>query len=274
MNNLSSQGSPTSSSDATWAYMQDDPSGRFGIGDLASWKPSATGGTTTTISFQGKSYKEHTFTTSSQLVVTRPGFAAIYLIGGGGGTGNFSDNYGGGGGGFTRGWFGVYLPVGSHDVEVGAGGAVNSNGGASRLLGFEALGGLTPPSTRGGDGGSGGGGGAGGSYTVGAGGGSDGNNGGTGFAIDVGGTGQVDSTRAFFFSKETLFAGGGGGGGREFGGAGGGAGGGGNGGGGGTPCTNGTNGLGGGAGGGGRNGNTRLAGCVGGSGRVIVRYLE
>ncbi len=51
---------------------------------------SATGGTETTYTDSGKTYKVHTFTGSSTLNIQVPGYADVLVVGAGGGGGNGS----------------------------------------------------------------------------------------------------------------------------------------------------------------------------------------
>ena len=66
---------------------------------------NATGGTITTYTDAGKTYRVHRFTTGSNLVVTAPGLMDFLIVGGGGGGGGGSgfggaeDAAGGGGAG-------------------------------------------------------------------------------------------------------------------------------------------------------------------------------
>ena len=93
----------------------------------------ASGGTETTYTSDGKTYKVHTFTGSGTLNVTMPGNADILVVGGGGGSPN---SWAHGGAGAVR-WGIFALTAGSIAVTVGAGGA----GGVSHGdAGFSALG--------------------------------------------------------------------------------------------------------------------------------------
>ena len=90
----------------------------------ASSYASASGGTTSTITASGVSYKLHTFTTSGTLTISTAGFVDIMAIGaGGGGHGTvFAPTTGGGGGGGE-----IYLEIrrymnaGTYAVAIGAG---------------------------------------------------------------------------------------------------------------------------------------------------------
>lgn len=77
---------------------------------------AATGGTETTATIDGVSYKIHRFTSSGDFVVTSPGEVEVLLVAGGGG----GASGGGGGGGVVQ----QTLPVavGTAVVTVGAGG--------------------------------------------------------------------------------------------------------------------------------------------------------
>ena len=91
-------------------------------------------------------YKYISFTSDGTLTVTRGGYADILVVGGGGAGGQW---YGGGGGAGGMLYIeNAYLPAGSLDVVVGAGGStptgyrsVGQNGEASRLWQYIAPGG-------------------------------------------------------------------------------------------------------------------------------------
>ena len=120
----------------TWSYVP------FGSGVGAAVYSDANTGT-----YTGYAYK--TFTGSGTLTVTTAGFADVLIVAGGGGcggdTGANTINAGGGGGGgiFGGGVTTVFLPVGTHTVTVGAGGArwTQQGGGPSRIASFAAVGG-------------------------------------------------------------------------------------------------------------------------------------
>jgi hypothetical protein len=99
--------------------------------DLSTGYGSATGGASSTaITVSGTSYTMLTFTSDSNLVVSRAGLFDCLLVGGGGGAGsNTASNIyagGGGAGGVTEQT--VYLAAGTYAVDVGAGGAFGDNG--------------------------------------------------------------------------------------------------------------------------------------------------
>jgi len=240
-------------------------------------------------------YTGASFTTDSNLVVTRAGLFDCLLVGGGGGggiTAGASYCGGGGGGGVTVET--IYLAAATYSVDVGAGGAKQRNGLSSRLTasltsltavgggrGGGAESGFTVDSPT--VGGSGGGGLATGAsaqaYTgalgsqgfsggngvttngQGAGGGGGGSANGAAGSGTVGGAGGAGYDATSFVGTSTTYAGGGGGGGAS-GGAGGSGGGGGR-------ATNGTANTGG--GGGGNNAVATDNAGTGGSGIVIVR---
>lgn len=200
-----------------------------------------------------------TFTPLKDMVID------AFLVGGGGGA--YATTGGGGGGGYTKTVTKLVLEPGSYQINVGAGGAVNADGGVTSAFNQTANGGKTGAQFASGDGGSGGG-----SYSstdvapfypAGKGG-SDGTNG-EGSANHPGGVGQGTTTREFGESDGELYAGGGGGSYSSDHGAAGGAGGGGAGRNQGVPGESGTPNTGGGAG----------AGCgasgTGGSGIAIIR---
>ena len=123
-------------------------------GAVNSQPQEATGGTKIT----SGSETIHTFTTSGSLVVTGNSItgAKYLLIGGGGGGGG--DNSGGGGAGLLRHVTGVTLPVATHPVTIGTGGAgapqtntAASGGNASTF----AISGTPVSSSGGGSGGTG-----------------------------------------------------------------------------------------------------------------------
>jgi hypothetical protein len=266
----------------------------------------ATGGSVSTITENGVTYRVHTFTSSGNLTVQKSGSVEVLVVAGGGGGGNNHAGGGGAGGYIYR--SGYQINDGSTiTVTVGAGGVspvVNSdpvtNGNNSVFSDLVAIGGGgggnrndTDNNSPGGNGGSGGGGGGSQSFVPlnrvpGSGTPGQGFDGGA--AIDIfggggGGASQVGSTGAnspsggnggngiqsSISGTLTYYAGGGGGGYCPISGGGnGGLGGGGNGGiqqfDQGTPGTANTGGGGGGGGAGGTPGST------GGSGIVIVRY--
>lgn len=91
-----------------------------------SWA-AASGGTETTISDGGKSYKLHEFLANGTLTVATAGYAEVFLISGG--TGVFTPgDTNGGGGSVLRGMF--WLPAGALPVVVGAGGASGATAAA------------------------------------------------------------------------------------------------------------------------------------------------
>ena len=96
----------------------------------------------------GKDWRAFEFLTSGELIVTRGGRIERLLAAGGGGGGSRAHGGGGGGAGGLLQSDG-YIPVGTHAVVVGAGGAggadtgafQGSNGGNSSFYGQTALGG-------------------------------------------------------------------------------------------------------------------------------------
>ena len=261
----------------------------FNLGGGVSYG-TATGGASSSITVGGINYTLLTFTTDTNLVVSKTGlFDYVMFAGGGGGAATVStteSGSGGGAGGYATGT--IYLAAATYAVDVGAGGASMTHGASSNVGGLGGLSvvgggngvwGTTSPTPLAGyatEGGSGGGGSnvslapsvqgfAGGAYSSGtaygggggAGAAGSGNNGGTG--IDV---------ATFIGAGSPLFKGGGGGGGRS------GTGGSGVGGAGGAASSVGVaaaanTGSGGGGGGSGTNG---LAGGAGGSGIIYVRF--
>jgi len=121
---LTSQGS---SSVVQWAT----PSAPFG-GALDGLN---FGGTETTYTSGGTTYKVHSFTSSGFFRVTAAISVNFLIVGGGGGSSNAELSYGatggGGAGGMVEGT-GITIPVGKHTVTVGQGGAA---GGTYALAG-------------------------------------------------------------------------------------------------------------------------------------------
>lgn len=245
----------------------------------------ATGGTESTYTSGGVTYKVHQFTTvgTSQFTVTTGGAVDYLVVGGGGGGGNcnggsFWGTGGGGAGGMITG--SATLTTQNYTIIIGNGGASNSNGGNSSFgsiataVGGGAGGNASGLINRIGAVGGSGGGGGGYSSAGGAGTSGQGNNGGIAPSGDYGGGGGGagfaggivslryggDGLQSMITGVNTYYAGGGGGG----------YGVGGNGGlgGGGAANQAGTNGLGGGGGG----GDFGSAGKSGGSGIVVIRY--
>ena len=239
---------------------------------------TASGGTTSVSGL----YKYHTFTTTSNFILSgNTANINIFLAGGGGGGGpGFYGSGGGGAGGYTTTASSISCNTGTYTATVGAGGSSATSGESSSMTissTYTAAGG-GGAGYGGGTGGSGGGGGVGDTGSVGGTGGSNGSNGISGGGYGVG-TGQGTTTYAFGDNSLTLYSGGGGGAGSTYNytrqGGPGGAGGGGAGGGPNGAGVNGTANLGGGGGGrGGASNNAGgAAGANGGSGIVIVRYL-
>lgn len=137
----------------------------------------------------------------------------VFLVGGGGGGGT-TDYGGGGGGGYTTKNTFVALSGVAYTIDIGAGGAVGSNGSATTAFGLSANGGNAAAGLNGGGGGSGGG------NQIGNGG-SDGSNGVSNGGGGSVGTGQGSTTKEFHETTGDLYGGGGGGGGGNIGGTGG-----------------------------------------------------
>ncbi len=257
-------------------------------------KFSATGGTESTYSSGGVSYKVHTFTSSGTFTVGAAGSVDYLVVAGGGGSGGIQTGSGapgyvsgaGGAGGMRTGTLSISAQA--YPITIGQGGGVLSNGGNSTFSSITSLGGgYGATSSTGGIANSGGSGGGGSHVGYGSGGGAGtsgqgnsgalGNNcsgawsgggGGAGGAAPSGSCGAPGVGGAGAYSAisgtNTAYAGGGGGGGGDGhvnNGAVGGVGGGGT----GTPAnpTNGSVNTGGGAGSG---------AAAGGSGIVIIRY--
>jgi hypothetical protein len=257
----------------------------------------ATGGTISNITVNNVNYIVHTFTTSGTLTVTTGGEVDYLVVAGGGGGAGYG---GGGAGGYRTG--ATFITTDTYSIVIGAGGVgragttdSSSNGNNSVFSTITSIGGGNGGSGAGiaGLGGGSGGGGSFGSVAGGAGTEGQGFAGGTGgpgasvFSAgggggaseagqigqaQIGGVGGAGASSAISGTSQ-LYAGGGGGG--HFAGSGsnaaGGAGGGGTGGKNGTGRTAGAANTGGGGGG---HGSTNLAGEAGGSGIVIIRYID
>lgn len=108
----------------------------------ADFSDAATG---TYTDGNGVSYKYKTYTGDNTLTITRAGLADVLVVAGGaGGSGGYYDggslaNGGAGGGAGGYYYYNVLLPVATHTVQVGAGGA-----GASGTSGAGSLSGLKP----------------------------------------------------------------------------------------------------------------------------------
>ena len=94
----------------------------------------ATGGTSSSITVGGINYTLLTFTSDSNLVVSKAGLFDVCAVGGGGsgGSSRWSANLavgGGGAGGVAVGT--IYLAAATHTIDIGAGGAggLDSRGG-------------------------------------------------------------------------------------------------------------------------------------------------
>lgn len=167
--------------------------------------------------------------TSGTIVFLEPKVIDVFMVGGGGaGDGsstrtNSTNAYkigGGGGGGYTRTSRRISVQ-GSYQINIGAGGSMGVNGGATSFgdklsvnggISGKDLPGTSSSTVDGHDGGSGGGGGVNSNSNYGTGG-YDGSNGEHGYPVDrKGGTGQNFTTREFGEPTGKLYAGGGGGG--------------------------------------------------------------
>ena len=120
---------------------------QFSLQVIANPFVAATGGTISTVS----NYKVHTFTSSSNFIVTNagdsPNNSIEYLVVAGGAAAGGRHGGGGGAGGMRTG--SVTSSTGTFPVVIGAGGtpgrtgnnAVGANGGASSVLGISSVGG-------------------------------------------------------------------------------------------------------------------------------------
>jgi hypothetical protein len=106
----------------------------FNLGGGANYG-AATGGSSSSITVGGVAYTMLTFTTDSNLVVSRAGLFDCLLVGGGGGAGQngFSVNYCGGGGAGAVALSTVYLSAATYAVDIGAPGAKAAQGFTTRL---------------------------------------------------------------------------------------------------------------------------------------------
>ena len=256
---------------------------------------NATGGTTSTYTADGKTYRVHRFTSSGNFVVSAPGLIDFLLVGGGGGSEvdlfNSADGAlnGGGAGGSTVHQSDFSVTAQTYSVTVGAaglGGSYNprvipTNGGSTVGFGYTALGGgqvnvAVADGNGGGNSTSGSLRNGGAKFNTNGGGGAGAGGGGNGAGSGNAGSGGIGAISSI--TGSSVYYGGGGGGASTTGsGASGGSGGGGTGrsnSGGFEPSSvnNGTDELGGGAGGGNISSGQSRKGGRGGSGVVIVRY--
>jgi len=127
---------PRGLSQAATLYM-----GGGGAGGSAPAGIVATGGTETTVTIGGTSYKIHTFNSSGTFAVTSGGSVDIQIVGGGGSSGSSSGSYqtGGGGGGRVQYLTNQTVTAQNYTITIGAGGTggVNdsNNGGSTSALG-------------------------------------------------------------------------------------------------------------------------------------------
>jgi hypothetical protein len=100
----------------------------------------ATGGSITTYSENGNTYKAHTFTSTALFYVTGAGIVEYLVVGGGGATGT-AHSHGGDGGQFKQ-ITDVTISIGQYQAVVGNGGSPNGNsGGNSSFNGTSSVGG-------------------------------------------------------------------------------------------------------------------------------------
>ena len=97
---------------------------------------SGTAAASTAITVAGTAYTMLTFTTDSNLVVSRAGLFDCLVVGGAGGSGaNTSlDGFRGGGGGGGVAEQTIYLAAATYAIDIGAGGARSSSGLTTRLV--------------------------------------------------------------------------------------------------------------------------------------------
>ena len=102
----------------------------------AAFYGAATGGSSSSITVSGVNYTMLTFTTDSNLVVSRAGLFDCLVVGGAGGAGANSglSSYMGGGGGGGVAEQTIYLAAATYAIDIGAGGAKSSSGLTTRLV--------------------------------------------------------------------------------------------------------------------------------------------
>lgn len=91
-------------------------------GRFASFSAYANGGTVTTITENGTTYRVHTFTSSGTLSVVKGGEMEVLVLAGGGGGGAYAAGAGAGAGGLIY-QTGYFVTSGNKTVTVGSGGA-------------------------------------------------------------------------------------------------------------------------------------------------------
>ena len=103
----------------------------FNLGGGGASYGTATGGTSSSITVGAQNYTLLSFTSDTNLVVSKAGLFDVYLVGAGGGGGRgkpSTDSAGGGGGAGELLQATVYLAAATYAVDIGAGGATNTNG--------------------------------------------------------------------------------------------------------------------------------------------------
>lgn len=103
----------------------------------------ATGGTVTTYTSSGITYKVHSFLSSANFVVTSAPntFDIVYVgAGGAGGAGGGNQHGGGGSGGYGAQVLGINIATGTHSIVIG-----QPNGGSTTGLGYTGAGGSNGP---------------------------------------------------------------------------------------------------------------------------------
>ena len=258
--------------------------------DLSTGYGVATGGTSSPITVGGVAYTLLTFTSDTNIVVSKAGLFDVFMVGGGGGA-SFGANVAGGGGAGGVVQSTIYLTAATHAVDIGAGSSgsglptaigsqfgymLSATGGAYASVNISgvvvvnsgmASGGGANNSAGAGTGTSGGNGGAAGGANSGGGGGGASANGAAGSGSTGGAGGAGISLSTFTGGTVGTSVGGGGGAGASSTAGAGGSGGGGAGAVGGATATNGTANTGGGGG-----GSLSGQGGSGGSGVMYVRF--
>jgi hypothetical protein len=89
---------------------------------------SATTGSPSTATYTSTfNYKTYQWTGTGSFTTTKAGLVDVFIVGAGGATGNYASTGGGGGGGAIINAQSVYIPVGTCNVTIGAGGAAPNN---------------------------------------------------------------------------------------------------------------------------------------------------
>jgi hypothetical protein len=109
--------------------------------DQMSNKFSASGGTITTYTLGGASYKVHTFTSSGTFTAETTGAIDVLVVAGGGGGGQYHNVSGAGGAGGVLVGASVVVSPSDYSIVIGSGGGVGSNGANTTGFSVSAYGG-------------------------------------------------------------------------------------------------------------------------------------